>query len=226
MRAEARERPPVDSSDCRLCPRLAGFLDEVRARHPRYFARPVPSFGPSGARLLIVGLAPGLHGANATGRPFTGDFAGILLYETLHRFGFASRPGSTAADDGLELRDCRITNAVRCVPPQNKPLPVEAATCNVYLRQELTALPADAVILALGTIAHGAVLRARQLRAAAFPFAHGRCHALAPRLRMVDSYHCSRYNTQTGRLTREMFAEIFVRIREALDAGAATSHEK
>jgi uracil-DNA glycosylase family 4 len=218
VRAERqRERPSEFTTGCRLCPRLAGFLAEVRDRYPGYVSRPVSSFGASGAPLLIVGLAPGLHGANATGRPFTGDFAGILLYETLHDFGFASRPESTAADDDLRLRECRITNAVRCVPPQNKPLPAEIATCNGYLREELEALRPDAVILALGTIAHGAVLKARQLRAAAYPFGHGRVHVIAPRLRMIDSYHCSRYNTQTRRLTPDMFRDVFAGIRRMLD---------
>lgn len=202
------------SSDCRRCPRLAAFLAAHRREYPQHYGRPVPSFGPSQQRLLLVGLAPGLHGANATGRPFTGDFAGRLLYATLHRYGFASRPQSVAADDGLELFDCRITNAVRCVPPQNRPTPAEVRSCNAYLCEELAAVPAGGVVLALGAIAHAAVLRALGLRQAAYRFAHGAVHAATPTLTLVDSYHCSRYNTQTGRLTAGMFAEVFARIRE------------
>jgi uracil-DNA glycosylase family 4 len=222
VRVDARTgSPDAFTTDCRLCPRLAGFLDDVREQHPDYYALPVASFGDPAARLLIVGLAPGLHGANATGRPFTGDFAGKLLYETLHDFGLASRSVSTAADDGLRLTGCRITNAVRCVPPQNKPLPAEVRTCNGYLRDELEMLPRGAVVLALGTIAHDAVLQAYALRRSAFPFVHGRIHELRPGLRMIDSYHCSRYNTQTGRLTPDMFREVFKRIRAMLGIPAA-----
>jgi uracil-DNA glycosylase family 4 len=205
------------SVDCRRCDRLAGFLADVRQRHPDYHGRPVPSFGPDDARLLIVGLAPGMHGANATGRPFTGDYAGILLYRTLHEFGFASHPESTARDDGLELLDCRITNAVRCLPPQNKPTTDEVNTCNDYLHAELTDRPIPSVVLALGTVAHRAVLRALGCRLSAFPFAHGAWHAPASQV-LVDSYHCSRYNTQTRRLTADMFRKLFQTIRERLDA--------
>ena len=227
VRADGQSRTPgAFTTDCRRCPRLADFLAEVRDRHPDYFARPVPSFGEAGSPLLIVGLAPGLHGANATGRPFTGDFAGILLYETLHEFGFASRPASTAADDGLRLTGCRITNAVRCVPPQNKPLPMEINTCNAYLRDEIDGIPGRAVILALGTIAHRAVLRARGLRPAAWPFAHARAHQLGPELQMIDSYHCSRYNTQTRRLTRDMFRNVFASVRDALRALETAADER
>ena len=189
---------------CRRCPRLSAFLDDVARAHPGYHCRPVPAFGDPGARWLIVGLAPGLHGANRTGRPFTGDHAGILLYATLHRLGFASAPTSTARDDGLQLRGVRISNAVKCLPPQNKPLPREIAECNAYLRAELAASPELRVILALGAIAHGAVLRALGRKAAAHRFAHGASHDLGART-LVDSYHCSRYNTQTRRLTPEMF---------------------
>jgi uracil-DNA glycosylase family 4 len=214
------QRPAADTgtftTDCRRCTRLAGFLDEVRRRHPDYHARPVASFGAAGARLLIVGLAPGLHGANATGRPFTGDFAGLLLYETLHRFGFADRPRSTGAEDGLRLIGCRVTNAVRCVPPQNKPTPQEVRTCNGYLAEELRAVPAGGVVLALGAIAHGAVLRALGLRQAAFPFRHAAVHGIGSDVRLMDSYHCSRYNTQTGRLTAAMFQDVFGTVRAAL----------
>jgi uracil-DNA glycosylase len=204
------------ATDCRRCPRLAVFLDQVRAQFPRYHCAPVPPFGDPEARLLVVGLAPGMHGANASGRPFTGDYAGILLYATLHRFGFASGAESRCADDGLVLFDCRITNAVKCLPPQNKPSLDEVRTCNPYLVAELGSLPAGAVILALGAVAHGAVLRALGLKAAAFPFGHGAEHMPAPELRLLDSYHCSRYNTQTRRLTEPMFHAVFARARALL----------
>jgi len=205
------------NTGCRKCPRLAKFLDEVRVEHPGYFAKPVPSFGAPDARLLIVGLAPGKHGANATGRPFTGDHAGILLYETLHEFGFGSRPVSTSADDGLELLDCRITNAVRCLPPENKPTTGEVNTCNAYLSDELRNMPASGFVLALGTIAHRAVLKALDLKLSAYPFAHGAEHEIGHGLTFVDSYHCSRYNTQTRRLTTPMFQDVFRNLRAALD---------
>jgi len=193
---------------CRRCPRLAAFLEEGRARHPGYHCAPVAPFGDARPRLLVVGLAPGFHGANATGRPFTGDYAGVLLYETLHASGWASRPVSSARDDGLELKGCRITNAVKCVPPANKPTTAEIANCNAFLRAELAALPRGAVVLALGAIAHGAVLRAQGLKASAFRFAHGAEHALTDERVLVDSYHCSRYNTNTRRLTGEMFRKV------------------
>jgi uracil-DNA glycosylase family 4 len=201
--------PLVFSPDCRRCKRLAAFLREVRSEHAGYYARPVPSFGVPRPRLLVVGLAPGLHGANRTGRPFTGDHAGLLLYRTLHRFGFASAAQSHSASDGLRLIDCRITNAVRCVPPGNKPTPEEVRTCNPYLRDELVQLPDGAAILALGSVAHAAVLAASDARPARFPFAHGAQHALPSGARLFDSYHCSRYNTQTGRLTEAMFVSVF-----------------
>ena len=190
---------------CRRCTRLAEFLEEGRARHPGYHCAPVAPFGDPAPRLLIVGLAPGFHGANATGRPFTGDYAGVLLYETLHRHGWASRPVSVARDDGLELTGCRITNAVKCVPPGNKPTPAEIATCNAFLARELESLPAATVILALGAIAHGAVLRSRGLAATRWRFAHAAEHRLPDGRVLVDSYHCSRYNTNTRRLTPAMF---------------------
>ncbi|MCE9570071.1 MAG: uracil-DNA glycosylase [Rhodocyclales bacterium] len=212
---------------CTDCPRLAGFLAEVRCRQPDYHARPVLPFGDPQARLLIVGLAPGMHGANRTGRPFTGDHAGILLYETLHAFGFGSRPVSESADDGLVLTDCRITNAVKCLPPENKPEPAEIKTCNHYLAAELQASPEVRVILALGLVAHKAVLMAMGLRQSALAFGHGTRHALPPydlapsgsggRI-LVDSYHCSRYNTQTRRLTSADFQNVFQSIRKELDA--------
>jgi uracil-DNA glycosylase family 4 len=196
---------PEFDSHCVACPRLASHLARLRDRYPTYYARPVPPFGDPEARLLIVGLAPGMHGANRTGRPFTGDHAGILLYETLHRHGFASQPLSTSARDGLRLKNCRLTNAVKCLPPANKPLPAEIATCNLYLQSELATLAAGSVLLALGTVAHAAVLRALGLANAAYRFAHGRHHRLPNGLHLLDSYHCSRYNTQTRRLTAEMF---------------------
>lgn len=202
--------------DCRDCPRLAHFLDEVAARHPDYWCRPVPPFGDPSARLVIVGLAPGMHGANRTGRPFTGDYAGILLYRTLHRFGFASLPESTDRDDRLRLVDCRITNAVKCLPPGNKPDGAEVATCNRYLAAELTMSPSGVVVLALGGIAHRAVLKALGARQSAFPFTHGAVHAPGD-IRLLDSYHCSRYNTNTGRLTEAMFLEVMATARRLLD---------
>lgn len=211
---------------CRRCPRLAGHLACVRNAYPAYHAAPVAPFGDPGARLLVVGLAPGMHGANATGRPFTGDHAGILLYETLHRFGFGSRPVATARDDGLVLTDCRITNAVKCLPPENKPTTQEVRTCNGFLAAELADLPRPAVVLALGRIAHNAVLRAFGLKQSAATFAHGAEHPLPGGRVLLDSYHCSRYNTQTGRLTESMFHAVFRRARGILDgmgaeAGAA-----
>ena len=207
--------------DCRRCPRLAGYLDEVRAAHPDYHAAPVPPFGDGEARLLIVGLAPGYHGANATGRPFTGDFAGVLLYETLHRHGLASQPEATHVGDGLELLRCRITNAVKCLPPANKPNGGEIRTCNGFLRNELGDLPRPGVVLALGRIAHDAVLKALDLRMAAHPFGHAAEHALEPGLALVDSYHCSRYNTQTRRLTPAMFDAVVARAAQLAESPAS-----
>ena len=201
---------------CTACPRLAAFLAASRARYPGYFCRPVPAFGAERPRLFIVGLAPGLHGANRTGRPFTGDFAGVLLYETLHAFGYASRPLSLAADDGLVLTGCRISNAVKCVPPENKPETPEIKRCNAYLKDELAALPVDTALLALGLVAHKAVLLALGLKQSGYPFGHGAVHLLPGRGRLHDSYHCSRYNTQTHRLTPEMFRAVFQRIQEDL----------
>ncbi len=200
---------------CRACPRLAGFLDDVSARHPDYYCRPVPPFGDASARLLIVGLAPGMHGANRTGRPFTGDHAGILLYETLHKYGFGSGPESLSADDGLTLLDCRITNAVKCLPPDNKPVGAEINTCNRFLANELETLEPGSVALALGGIAHRAIVKARGLRQADYRFAHAADHDLGA-FYLLDSYHCSRYNTNTGRLTPEMFEAVFERAEELL----------
>jgi uracil-DNA glycosylase family 4 len=202
------------------CPRLANFLAQARENQPGYFCRPVPAFGDPHPELLIVGLAPGFHGANRTGRPFTGDHAGVVLYETLHAFGYASRPLSASADDGLELTGCRITNAVKCVPPENKPETAEIRRCNAYLKAELQALAPGTALLALGQIAHKAVLMALGLKQGAYPFAHGAAHPLPSpasggggTLRLYDSYHCSRYNTQTRRLTPEMFRAVFAQIQ-------------
>lgn len=202
--------------DCRACARLSAFLDAVRDCYPEYHARPVAPFGVADPRLLIVGLAPGLHGANATGRPFTGDFAGTLLYNTLYKFGFSSRAESRSATDDLNLIDCRITNAVKCLPPQNKPLGAEIKACNGYLRNELNGLKHGTVILALGAIAHKAVLSALGLRQSAHPFIHGGQYALPGGRWLVDSYHCSRYNTQTRRLSEAMFGAVFSQIRNLL----------
>ncbi len=203
---------------CRRCTRLAAFLDQVSDEYPHYHAAPVASFGDPDARLLVVGLAPGMHGANASGRPFTGDHAGILLYETLYAHGFSNQPEGAAADDGLRLHDCRITNAVKCLPPQNKPTGAEVNTCNAFLADELRALPDSAVIIALGSIAHQAVLKGLQLRLQSHPFAHAAEHRLERGQRLLDSYHCSRYNTQTRRLTPKMFNQVFRRARRLLDA--------
>lgn len=202
--------------DCRACPRLAGHLAEVRRAYPDYHAQPVAPFGDLNARLLIVGLAPGMHGANRTGRPFTGDHAGILLYRTLYRFGFATKPEAIARGDGLKLRGCRITNAVKCLPPANKPLPDEVRRCNPYLAVELQGLSRGSVVLALGGVAHTAVLKAQSLKQSAYPFVHGGLHVLPGGLRLLDSYHCSRYNTQTGRLTGAMFVAVVRRAQVLL----------
>jgi uracil-DNA glycosylase family 4 len=207
------------SENCRDCPRLARFLDDVRAEHPDYHARPVAPFGDAHPKLLIVGLAPGMHGANRSGRPFTGDFAGILLYQTLHKFGFASAPASTHRDDGLVLNHCRITNAVKCLPPQNKPETGEVKRCNRYLSAELKQLPQGALILALGTVAHQAVLLATGSKRSVFPFSHGAHHQLDGGFTLVDSYHCSRYNTQTRRLTTAMFEGVFAGIAAIIAGG-------
>jgi uracil-DNA glycosylase family 4 len=206
---------------CRRCPRLAAFLEQGRARHPGYHCAPVAPFGHTDPLLLVVGLAPGFHGANATGRPFTGDYAGVLLYATLHSFGWASEPVSTTRDDGLYLRGARITNAVKCVPPENKPTSIEIATCNRFLRGELQELRRDSVVLALGAIAHGAVLRAFGLPASRLRFAHGAEHPLPDGRWLVDSYHCSRYNTNTRRLTAEMFEAVVRRATDLARAGGS-----
>lgn len=201
---------------CRACARLACHLQEVRRHYPSYYARPVPAFGDPQARLLVVGLAPGMHGANASGRPFTGDHAGILLYQTLYDYGFASRPVSKSRDDDLVLTNCRITNAVKCLPPQNKPTMAEVDRCNQYLRNELATVTAGSVILALGAVAHRAVVRALQLSQTEYAFAHGKHHRLPDHRHLLDSYHCSRYNTQTGRLTPRMFRRVFAKAADIL----------
>jgi uracil-DNA glycosylase family 4 len=204
-------------ADCALCPRLVAFRQDNQAAFPDFHNAPVPSFGPPDAALLIVGLAPGLKGANRTGRPFTGDYAGDLLYPTLIQFGLAQGSFGRSPDDGLVLSNCRITNAVRCVPPQNKPTPAEIKTCNRFLAQEIASLTRLSAILALGAIAHGAVLSALEQRKSAFKFGHGALHTLPNGLVFADSYHCSRYNTNTKRLTPEMFEAVFARLKEYLD---------
>jgi len=204
----------VDAS-CRRCSRLAAFLDEVRSKHPDYFAAPVPAFGDAEPRLLIVGLAPGMHGANRSGRPFTGDFAGILLYKALFELGVASAPQSLATDDGLVLDGVRITNAVKCLPPQNKPTTTEIKCCNAFLKAELAALSPSCNLFALGLIAHQAVLRSYNLPLSKYRFAHGAQHQLPDGRQLIDSYHCSRYNTQTKRLTEASF---IAALRTALEA--------
>jgi uracil-DNA glycosylase family 4 len=202
--------------DCPLCPRLAAFREANRKREPSWFNAPVPNFGPPSARLLIVGLAPGLKGANRTGRPFTGDYAGDLLYETLIEFGFARGKFEARTDDTLELVDARIINAVRCVPPENKPLPVEIRTCNQFLAAGISEMPNLSAIIALGRIAHDAVLIALNAKRSKFGFAHGAKHAPREQVTLFDSYHCSRYNTNTGVLTPAMFRAVFRQVRASL----------
>ena len=194
---------------CRTCPRLAEFLEEVREKHPSYFAAPVPAFGDKTPKLLVVGLAPGMHGANRTGRPFTGDYAGILLYQTLFDLGLSNSPVSESVDDGLELKGVRISNAVKCLPPQNKPETSEIRNCNPFLKHEIDQLPAGCNLFALGLVAHQAVLRAYGLKMSSLKFAHGASHTLPDGRMLYDSYHCSRYNTQTKRLTTKMFQDVF-----------------
>lgn len=208
---------PCFDPRCRRCPRLTAFLDHVKATYPSYHCRPVAPFGDPHGKLLIVGLAPGMHGANASGRPFTGDYAGILLYQTLYRFGFSNQAQSRSKNDGLCLTGCRITNAVKCLPPNNKPLTDEIRACNGYLSRELSRLPQRAVVLALGLIAHNAVLRARGLRLSGYRFGHGSLHDLHGDLWLLDSYHCSRYNTQTKRLTESGFHSVFERAKALLE---------
>ncbi|MFC3693858.1 uracil-DNA glycosylase [Chenggangzhangella methanolivorans] len=212
--ATAPAEPP---RDCPLCPRLVAFREEQRAKHADWHNAPVPSFGPVSAKLLIVGLAPGLQGANRTGRPFTGDWAGDLLYATLLKFGFAEGVYDERPDDGLALVGARVTNAVRCVPPQNKPETREIATCRPYLTSEIEALGHGAAVVALGRIAHDSLCRTLGVALKAAPFAHGARHALGA-VTLFDSYHCSRYNTNTGVLTTEMFESVFASVRAYVDA--------
>ncbi|MCX2723315.1 uracil-DNA glycosylase [Roseibium salinum] len=209
---------PVDPPrECPACPRLVEFREELRAVHPDWHNAPVPSFGAENPRLLVVGLAPGMKGANRSGRPFTGDYAGHLLYQTMLDYGFAEGTYEARPDDGLVLKDAMITNAVRCLPPQNKPTGEEIRTCRPFLLATLAANPSITAVLALGRIAHETFLTALELRRAEFPFAHGAKHDLPGYdLSLFDSYHCSRYNTNTGRLTQEMFTSVFDKIRRHL----------
>lgn len=209
----------VYKANCKKCRRLASYLKHVKKLHPDDFCQPVPAFGAPDARLLIVGLAPGLHGANATGRPFTGDASGDMLYRTLYEFGFASAAESRSVDDGLKLTNCLITNAVKCLPPDNKPVAEEINNCNRFLMAEVNHLADKAVIIALGSIAHNAVLKALGLTRKSCVFAH-QSESVIPvargTLTLLSSYHCSRYNTQTGRLTQTMFNNVFSRARQLL----------
>jgi uracil-DNA glycosylase family 4 len=220
----ARESEPPKL--CALCPRLVAFRDDNQRELPDYFNGAVPSFGDEKARLLIVGLAPGLNGANRTGRPFTGDYAGELLYGTLSEFGFAEGRYQARADDGFSLIDCLISNAVRCVPPQNKPTPAEIATCCNFLRGRIAGLPNLRAIVTLGRIAHDSTLSALGCRKSQFPFAHGARHEPRPGLVLFDSFHCSRYNTNTRRLTPEMFHAVFASVRALLPIPAARTGVK
>jgi uracil-DNA glycosylase len=224
QRAETNRPARTETYDpnCTRCPRLASYLAESHARHPDYWCRPVPSFGDPKPRIVLIGLAPGLHGANRTGRPFTGDHAGILLYETLFELGLSTARASVSANDALELRGVRIVNAVKCAPPDNKPLPDEIRRCNAYLKAELGTLAGARVLVALGRIGHDAALLALGLRRSAFLFSHGAEHRLDEARYLLDSYHCSRYNTQTGRLTSQMFRAVLGRARDL----AEVSHER
>ncbi|MEJ8573666.1 uracil-DNA glycosylase [Microbaculum marinum] len=206
--------PPLD---CRICDRLAAFRDANRIAYPEFYNNPVPSFGPADASLLVVGLAPGLKGANKTGRPFTGDYAGDLLYETLGTYGFARGTYAADPDDGLQLVDCRITNAVRCVPPENKPIGTEIRNCRPFLATTIEQAGGLKAIVALGRIAHDSVLTALDARRASYPFGHGARHDFGS-FSLFDSYHCSRYNTNTRRLTPEMFQAVFAEVRREVDA--------
>lgn len=217
--ADDRVHSAEPAKDCPFCPRLVEYRRGNEAAYPSYFNGPAPSFGPVDARLLIVGLAPGLHGANRTGRPFTGDYAGDLLYRTLAKFGFSFGIYEASPDDGLILRDAMISNAVRCAPPGNKPTPLEIRTCRPFLAARISALPRLKAILCLGRIAHDSTLAALTLKAKDAPFSHGAAHILASGVALFDSYHCSRYNTNTGRLTETMFEQVFAAVRVHL-AGA------
>ena len=215
--AAAAGTPTDPDRECPLCPRLVEYRHAVRAKDPQGWNSPVPSFGASSASLLIVGLAPGVNGANRTGRPFTGDYAGELLYATLIEYGFATGQFLARPDDGLTLQDCRITNAVRCVPPQNKPLPVEITTCRPFLIATMETMPRLRAIVLLGRVAHDTMLKTLGIRAVTAPFSHGAVHD-AGRFRLYDSYHCSRYNTNTRVLTPEMFRAVFARVKADLES--------
>ena len=204
-------------ANCNRCDRLNDFLSVSKKKYPDYFCKPVPAFGDKNIKLLIVGLAPGLHGANKTGRPFTGDHAGIILYETLFKHGFSNKPNSKERGDGLELHNCRITNAVKCLPPLNKPTTKEIKNCNQFLKCEIELLKPKTILLALGTVAHNAILSALRLTKKNFSFAHATRHELPNDLILYDSYHCSRYNTQTKRLTTEMFNDVFLSIKKEME---------
>jgi len=215
MPADALAGPP---RDCPLCPRLVGFRNSNARDYPDFYNGAVPAFGNGDAWLLIVGLAPGLKGANRTGRPFTGDYAGELLYPSLIKTGLAKGPYNAAIDDGLKLIGCRVTNAVRCVPPENKPTPAEQKTCRSFLEAEIAALPRLKAVLALGGIAHNAVLSTLKARKVSFPFTHGAIHKVTDRLIVADSYHCSRYNVNTGVLTEKMFLDVLRKLTALKDA--------
>ncbi len=207
----------VFDQDCKACKRLDDFLCKVKQKYPSYHASPVAPFGDKNAQLLIVGLAPGMHGANATGRPFTGDASGLMLYKALFDFGYSNQPDSLSIADGLELTNCRITNAVKCLPPKNKPSSMEVNQCNHFLAAEINSLPEKAVIMVLGSIAHRAVLKSYDLKLNVAKFGHNKQYQLPDSKVLVSSYHCSRYNVQTKRLTKEMFADVFTAISKLID---------
>jgi uracil-DNA glycosylase len=214
---DSKPPDPVEfNPNCTKCSRIAANLAEIRQKYPAYHARPVPPFGEESPALLVVGLGPGMHGANATGRPFTGDYAGILLYKMLYEFGFSNQADSTFSDDGLQLKNCRITNAVKCMPPGNKPLSNEIINCNPFLRAELESRQYRLVILALGRIAHEAVIRALGIKQQVYKFSHNAVHTLDGDRFLLDSYHCSRYNTQTKRLTESMFRDVFYSVSKLI----------
>ncbi|MBL1234645.1 MAG: uracil-DNA glycosylase [Rhodobiaceae bacterium] len=216
MTSPPKSTPPEAPLDCPLCPRLVDFRTDNQTAHPDWFNAPVPSFGADSAKLLVMGLAPGLQGANRTGRPFTGDWAGDLLYPTLLKFGFAKGTYDARPDDGLELIDCMISNAVRCVPPQNKPIGAEMKACRPFLDARISALPNLKVIIALGRIAHENTLTVLNLKKSAHKFGHNSVHTVSEGLVIIDSYHCSRYNTNTGRLTEAMFHDVFANAKSRL----------
>lgn len=203
--------------NCKKCSRLNNFLIQTKKRYPSYFCKPIPSFGDKNPSLLIVGLAPGMHGANNTGRPFTGDYAGLLLYKTLFKFGLASKSTSVSPNDGLILKNCRITNAVKCLPPENKPTLNEVKNCNSFLKNEVSNLPNNSIVLALGLVAHNALLITFGCQKNKYKFSHSGRHVLPNGLILYNSYHCSRYNTQTKRLTEKMFQDVFLLIKNEME---------